>query len=668
VADKTTAPPAPPPIAVPDVQRPPATVPAPVTKVAPVPPPKTEVVTLAPKAEPEKPPAPRTKPNRSLQATTEVVAVVLFLALTIIPLARFGILPIDEGLQATILIVSSAAIAGNVLLFRQAGYRIQAETGDLAAARRRDDAILNALSIALSVVLALIAVIELVAALVFLGLVRSTTAAVVAFAGQFVLFTTVTLLFLDLLLIARTSFDSRIREKSWHQAAGYILLGVSFPFLVIALLKNLNILNAGAFAAVRPEQSPYILSIATFLQLIAFRILLRYPSLGNVFNNELELARRATREQRLQLEKRALRAYFAGLAFVLLSFLLIGGVATGRIAQGDSRTSNVILVFYIVAAVAMLVLIVARFLQHRFIAERARRQEQGEVIARRRMTKEQLANLFIYSLSGLFAFLCVIIGVLTFLQRTVFRPYLGTDFLILAFLIGVGPFGFRRAVAMNRIRAMDDKFPDFLRDLAEGLRAGMTLPRALHASSKGVYGALTPEIRQMSAQVEWGVSFPEALSRFSLRVKTPLIQRTVSLVNEASKAGGNVIDILTAASNDAREIKQIIEDRRRQMGIYSVIIYVAFLVFLVVIFILAAQFLPSFQTAVKGASGAQVGGLRFAPFDSTTYVSIFFHAALIQGIGGGLVAGVMTEGHPLGGLKHSFIMTIMSWVFFRVLL
>jgi archaeal flagellar protein FlaJ len=654
------SPPPPPPPVLPASEGPkpsPAAVPA-----------KTEVVTVAPPPEPAKPAAPATKPNSALQAATEGLAVVVFLVLTLLPLARFGILRIEDEMQVNILIGASAILVGEIFLFRAAGYRLRSETADLAAARRRDDAILNALSVALAIVLVLIAMLELSAGLVFLQVLRSTGAVVIAVAGQFVLFATFTLLFLDLLLIARTSFDSRVRSKSWHQTFAVALLGISGLILLVALLKNLDVLNAGFFAQVRPEQSPYILSLATFLQLIAFRLLLRYPSLGNVFTNEIELARRANREQRVQIEKRALRAYFAGLAFVLLSFLLIGGVATGRIAQGDTRTSNVILVFYVIAGLGLLIVLVARFLQHRFLAQRAKRQEAGEVVARRRLTKEQIGSIFIYSLSGIFAVLCIVLSILTFLKRTAFRSDLGTDFLILAFIIGVGPYGFKRAVDMRRIRAMDDKFPDFLRDLAEGLRAGMTLPRALHSSSKGVYGALTPEIRHMSAQVEWGVSFSEALGRFAQRVKTPLIQRTVSLVNEAAKAGGNVVDILTAASTDALEIKQIIEDRRRQMGIYSVIIYVAFFVFLVVIFILAAQFLPSFQTAVKGAAGQQVGGLAFAPFKTTTYVSIFFHAALIQGIGGGLVAGVMTEGHPLGGLKHSFVMTIISWVFFRVLL
>lgn len=633
------------------------------------PPPKSETVevhtgSLAPSKEEEA----RLPEDKRAQLWTEILSVVCFLLLTLVPLARIGIIPIPPAIQIDLLALVAAGLAGAVYLHRKAGYRSKAPFERRAAIRRRDDNVLNGLSLALGVLLTLIALVEIGALLVFLKVVKSTAAPVVLIAGQFTTFAAFVLLFLDMLLIARTTFDSRHKGRSNDPLKAAILLGVAGFIAVLAILKNHGLLEFSVFQTIKPDQSGYILTLGAFLELIAFRMLLRYPNIRRVILAELEVAKKAGKEERDILERRALRAYFIGLGFVLLSFLLLGGVATGRVATGDSKTTTFILVTYVSVALAILFVVLARYLQHQFIQGRAKRAAAGEVIAKKRMSGEQMAAIVLYSFSGLFGLLFLVIGIMTFMRRTPFKLDLGTDFIILAFLISVGPYGFRRYKKAQRIHAMDDKFPDFLRDLAEGVRAGMTLPRALYSASKGVYGALTPEIQKMSAQVEWGVSFTEALSRFKDRVNTPLIQRTVSLVNEAAKAGGSVVDILTAASNDSREIKQIVEDRRRQMGIYSVIIYVAFMVFLAVIFVLANQFLPAIHQAVSGASGAQVGGLTFGDFSVAGYTRIFFHAALIQGIGSGLVAGVMTEGHPLGGLKHSFIMTIISWLFFRVLL
>lgn len=647
--------------------KPPGRRPTPPTQASAPKPVPREVEAKQPEApkEPYETTAGTIRPNKGIQALIESTCIVLFLGLTAVPLARLGIVPLDSATQINVLVAASLLLPLMALLFRKAGYRAKGPLGARVASRRKDDAILNALSVALILFVFVVFLVELGAILVFANVLQSSGSLVVTAAQHFVLFSTFALLFLDLLLITRTSFDSRHRSKAWHKPTAHALLGTSYVFVLLALLKNLDLLNVSFFAGIRPEQSGYLVTAAVFFQLIAFRLLLRYPAISRVFINELEAAKRASKAERELLQRKALQTYLGGLVFILVSFILIGGVSTGQVAKGDTGTSNALLVLYVSFAVAVFLLILARYLQHRFLHHRQRRVERGEVVARRRLTREQIGSIFVYSFSGIFALLFLAMSVITFRGQTLFKVSLGTDFLIMAFLAGVGPFGFRHAMRVRRRRAMEEKFPDFLRDLAEGVRAGMTLPRALYTAAQGSYGALTPEIRLMSNQVEWGISFTDSLERFQQRVKTPLISRIVSLVTEASRAGGSVVDILTAAATDAQEIQQILEERRRQMGIYSVIIYVAYLVFLVVIFVLANQFLPSFQEAVKGASGQQVGGFQFAAFNVSTYVRIFWHAALIQGIGGGLVAGLMTEGHPVGGLKHSFAMVIISWVFFR---
>lgn len=632
----------------------------------PAPPPKTDVIVVAP---PPPPPPPPPKQNRAIQALVEGLAILTFFGLTIIPLARFGLVPLTSEQQVDLLIAAGVLLSLDVLLYPLVHYHGSVLSLEKSLARKtRQDLVLNSLAVAATITLGIIILVETVAVLVYTKTIQSTSQLIVEAADNFILFSTFTLLLLDMLLIGRTSFQTRYKGRSWYRDVSIALLGLGFILFVLAALKNHDLLSQGPFAGIKASQSPYILTLGVLLQLLAFKLYLRYPPIVRIILTEAEAARKANRELRDILQRRAFRAYFFGLLFVLLSFVLVGGISTGRVATGDTRTTNFIVAGYLILGLIVIGLVFTRYIQHKYIYNRQKRKDEGEVIARKRLTRDQLNAIVAYSFSGVFAALFAILATLTFLGRIGFDEKFGTDFLILAFLVGVGPFGWRRMMHLHRVKAMDDKFPDFLRDLAEGVRAGMTLPRALYSAARGVYGALTPEIKRMSSQVEWGVSFDEALRRFATRVKTPLIERSVSLISEASKAGGSVVDILTAASQDSREIKQIIDERSRQMGIYAVIIYVAFLVFLVVVYVLAAQFLPSFESAVQGASGAQVGGLKFAPFDRGLYVQIFFHAALFQGIGGGLVSGVMTEGHPLGGLKHCFVLTIFSWVFFRLLL
>jgi flagellar protein FlaJ len=297
-----------------------------------------------------------------------------------------------------------------------------------------------------------------------------------------------------------------------------------------------------------------------------------------------------------------------------------------------------------------------------------------ETIGKRRLTSEEVKRYLILGFSiGMAALLGVIgiliqFGLIKSLGPLEVNRKFATDFFVFAILIGIGPYGWYHNREAVRIMAIDQKFPEFLRDLAESQRAGMTLTEAVITASKGQYGQLTPDIRKMAAQIEWGVSFGDALSRFAKRVNTPLINRTVSLVTEASNAGGNVVDVLTAAADDSREIQQIVKERKQAMSIYVMIIYIAFAVFIGVIAVLNAQFIPEVAKAVAKADGVAIGGLRFKAFDQDDFKILFFHAAVIQGFGGGLVAGVMSGGKPVHGLRHSFLLVFIGWVLFRLVI
>jgi len=119
-------------------------------------------------------------------------------------------------------------------------------------------------------------------------------------------------------------------------------------------------------------------------------------------------------------------------------------------------------------------------------------------------------------------------------------PLSAVDFFIFAALSGTGIYGFYETMRLRRIYKIDTIFPDFVRDLAESRRAGMTFTKAILFASKGNYGILTPEIQKISQQVSWGSSVTDALLAFANRVRTKSIKRTISLIIEASKSGGNV--------------------------------------------------------------------------------------------------------------------------------
>ncbi|MBA1341486.1 MAG: hypothetical protein C5S40_05035 [ANME-2 cluster archaeon] len=248
--------------------------------------------------------------------------------------------------------------------------------------------------------------------------------------------------------------------------------------------------------------------------------------------------------------------------------------------------------------------------------------------------------------------------------KTGFTPAFD-NVLLFAILTAIVPPGFLHQLKRRRVKRIEQYFPNFLRDVAEMNRSGMTLTKSVGTLSKGEYGDLTIEIARINAMLSWGISFEDALEKFADRVGTPLIYRSVALINQASRAGGNVPDVLEVAAKDAYVLKMMVKDRASEMIIYVVIIYMSFFVFLFVIGILSYSFIPVMAKASISANTIGGGAVEFmGVFDPEMFRRLFFHASLIQGFSSGLVAGQMGEGEVIAGLKHSVILSLIAWVSF----
>ncbi len=298
---------------------------------------------------------------------------------------------------------------------------------------------------------------------------------------------------------------------------------------------------------------------------------------------------------------------------------------------------------------------------------------QKSGLIKRLLMTGQLTRLIVYVSAIIPAVLCIVFALLSFLE--IIKPlrissgegfiYIGTpmDFILIAILVFTGVYGMYEFTRLRRIRKIDERFPDFIRDLAESRRAGMTFTKAIMYSSKGDYGLLSPEIQKIARQISWGSSVENAFKAFAGRVNTKLIRRTVSLIIEASRSGGNVADVLDAATKDARELKLLEAERRAGMLSYVAVIYVGMGVFLLIIIVLCKSLLPSMIT--EGSEGVSVALGKASSITLSDVTHLFFYAALVQTAGMGVIAGVFEEGNIVSGVKHMFVMILVSWLIFK---
>lgn len=248
------------------------------------------------------------------------------------------------------------------------------------------------------------------------------------------------------------------------------------------------------------------------------------------------------------------------------------------------------------------------------------------------------------------------------------RPTHSVDFFVLSFLVAVTPWSIARHVIRTRRLDMENRLPDFLNDLAALHKAGLTLPESLKSAATGNYGPLTRHVRWAADQVRWNLPILTVLENLRDRIGTPIAMRSLTVVVEAGRSGGNVPEVLEVTAKNTQSFVNMRETRRRAMSMYSIIVYVASFVFIGVALSLQSIFVPRLIEAFsQSGAGGGGGGLGFAtlpPADS--FRSLFYVAAVVQAVGNGLVAGIMSDGRIVGGLRHACILTACVFVGFAL--
>jgi flagellar protein FlaJ len=210
---------------------------------------------------------------------------------------------------------------------------------------------------------------------------------------------------------------------------------------------------------------------------------------------------------------------------------------------------------------------------------------------------------------------------------------------------------------MKKIKISEKELPNFLKGLANVNKSGLTLAKSIKVISSSDLGVLSSEVRKMRREIEWNGSTTDAFKGFERRMKSPTISRTVTLINTSSSASGNFGEALEIAAEDIATTQRVNQERAASMSMYTSVIYIAFFVFLFVVYMLSSIFFPLIPSA---GSSPILGG-----FNVTEYNILFLHAALIEGFCSGLVIGEMNM-NLLTGIKHSIIMVVVAYLVFMI--
>ncbi|MDP3966615.1 MAG: type II secretion system F family protein [archaeon] len=213
-------------------------------------------------------------------------------------------------------------------------------------------------------------------------------------------------------------------------------------------------------------------------------------------------------------------------------------------------------------------------------------------------------------------------------------------------------------------REKEEMFLEFSRNLVESVQTGTPISKSIMIMSDKNYGALTPHIEKLANQISLGIPLNKALQIFSKDAKNRSISRSLTLIGQAERAGGDIGEILEAVADAVSMTDKLKKERR---SIISSLVgqgYVIFLVFIVIILVLQFQILP--MVSGIGDIGGTLGfgpGAGFDPSSSQSEISnAFLYLILVQGFFTGITIGKLSEGNFKAGIKHSFSLMFVSFI------
>ncbi|HLD11018.1 MAG TPA: type II secretion system F family protein [Candidatus Nanoarchaeia archaeon] len=236
--------------------------------------------------------------------------------------------------------------------------------------------------------------------------------------------------------------------------------------------------------------------------------------------------------------------------------------------------------------------------------------------------------------------------------------------IVIAVMVGGSTFLLDFMDETKRQKELELKFLEFVRNLVENVRSGVSIPKAIQQVADVDYGALTPYVQKLSNQIDWGYPLNDALRIFADDTKNPVIARSVAIVIQAEKSGGDMAAILQAVSQSVLEIKKVKEEQKA--GAYSQIVqgYIIFFVFIIIMLVLQVYLIPKLGAIsgdiMQGLGGSvSVGTGVKEPLDLQ---GVFIGTIFVQGVFAGLMIGKFSENKFKAGVKHALIMSIVGYL------
>ncbi len=230
------------------------------------------------------------------------------------------------------------------------------------------------------------------------------------------------------------------------------------------------------------------------------------------------------------------------------------------------------------------------------------------------------------------------------------RGYDSSVGLSLALIFGTLPATVAHAIYASRSEGIEQDTSNFLRDLVENRKTGLSPERCIVELSARDYGKLSKHLKIISRQIQWGFPFRTIYETFSQKVKSWNALINMYLLVDAIEVGGGAPETLESLAEFSEATSSLEVEKRHTLRPLLFIPYVgaSILLFSTIVFL-------AFMKGVLASFGRQ--SISMGDFAAILIPPLFILSYMM-----GLVTGKISSGSISAGFKHAILLTIASLI------
>lgn len=186
----------------------------------------------------------------------------------------------------------------------------------------------------------------------------------------------------------------------------------------------------------------------------------------------------------------------------------------------------------------------------------------------------------------------------------------------------------------------------FLRDLVETRKSGLSPERCIHALSNRDYGSFSKHLKKISMKLNWGYPLRTIYEEFKDNVRNWLALVTIYLLVDTIEVGGGTEESLESLAKFAESSKKLEDEKSAVLMPLTIVPYIgaALLTGTTVMFL---QFFTN-----MGSMGVSVATVSLY---KVLLTPLALHSWVL-----GLVTGKIVSGRVSAGFKHAILLTLVS--------